>query len=93
MRQKVPTLLIDGHFISQSGAILEYLEQTRPHQYPLLPEDAFECAKIRNICGIIGCDIQPLQNLSLLRTVSLSFYLFISKYVCDFNALNLTART
>ena len=60
--QRVPTLIIDGHTLSQSAAILEYLEETRNTICPLLPTDAFKRAKVREICGIIGSDIQPVQN-------------------------------
>jgi maleylacetoacetate isomerase len=58
--QLVPTLVIDGHTLTQSGAILEYLEETRPTP-PLLPQDPIARAKIRALCNIIGCDIQPVQ--------------------------------
>ncbi|GLD93012.1 hypothetical protein PINS_up019335 [Pythium insidiosum] len=64
--QRVPTLVIDGHAISQSSAILEYLEETRPEK-PLLPKDPATRAKIRNVCQIIGADIQPIQNLAVMN--------------------------
>ena len=63
---KVPTLAIDGLLLTQSGAILEYLEETRPKP-SLLPSDAGERAKVRQIMGIIGSDIQPLQNGAILH--------------------------
>ncbi|DBA03612.1 TPA: LOW QUALITY PROTEIN: hypothetical protein N0F65_006791 [Lagenidium giganteum] len=67
--ERVPTLIIDGHVLHQSGAIIEYLEETRPER-PLLPDDPYQRAQVRNIVGIVGCDTQPLQNLGLLRQVS-----------------------
>ncbi|OQR87683.1 maleylacetoacetate isomerase [Achlya hypogyna] len=69
MNQKVPTLLIDGKVLTQSPAILEYLEETRPAR-PLLPADPYVRAQIRALCGIIGADIQPLQNMAVLREVA-----------------------
>ncbi|OQS04794.1 maleylacetoacetate isomerase [Thraustotheca clavata] len=63
---RVPTLEIDGHVLHQSGAILEYLEETHPSP-ALLPKDAFARAQVRNLCGIIGCDIQPIQNLAVMK--------------------------
>ncbi|KAJ2786185.1 Glutathione S-transferase zeta-1 [Coemansia javaensis] len=64
----VPLLVIDGREISQSVAILEYLEETRPAK-PLLPADPAQRAQVRTLVGVICCDIQPLQNLRVLKTV------------------------
>ncbi|KAJ2797133.1 Glutathione S-transferase zeta-1 [Coemansia guatemalensis] len=64
----VPLLVIDGCELSQSVAILEYLEETRPDA-PLLPKDPAQRAHVRAIVGAICCDIQPLQNLRVLRTL------------------------
>ncbi|KAI8050527.1 maleylacetoacetate isomerase [Syncephalis plumigaleata] len=64
----VPMLVIDGHAISQSSAIIEYLEETRPEP-ALLPKDPWTRAQTRIICAIIGCDIQPTQNLRLLHKI------------------------
>ncbi|RKP08106.1 glutathione S-transferase [Thamnocephalis sphaerospora] len=66
--QLMPTLIIDGHTLTQSSAILEYLEEARP-QTPLLPKNPADRAKVRAICAIIGCDIQPVQNLRVLNRV------------------------
>ena len=61
---RVPALIEpDGRIITQSLAIMEYLEETRP-QPPLLPEDAAGRARVRALAQIIACDIQPLQNTS-----------------------------
>ncbi|GAB9473400.1 Maleylacetoacetate isomerase [Globisporangium polare] len=67
--QRLPTLVIDGHVLSQSGAILEYLEETRPEK-SLLPTDSYQRARVRNVCGIIGADIQPIQNLAVMTKVT-----------------------
>ncbi|ORY03260.1 Maleylacetoacetate isomerase [Basidiobolus meristosporus CBS 931.73] len=64
----VPTLEIDGHTFSQSMAILEYLEETRP-EYPLLPKDPAKRAEIRGLAYSIVADIQPVQNLRVLNYV------------------------
>ncbi|OWZ23858.1 Maleylacetoacetate isomerase [Phytophthora megakarya] len=62
--QRLPTLVVDGHALPQSGAILEFLEETHPEK-PLLPSDPVARAQVRNLCAIIGCDIQPIQNLEV----------------------------
>lgn len=65
--KSVPTLEIDGISLSQSPAIIEYLEETRPTP-PLLPSEAAARARVRAICAAI-CDIQPVGNLRVLRHV------------------------
>ncbi|PRH84466.1 maleylacetoacetate isomerase [Labrys okinawensis] len=65
-QERVPTLeLDDGAALTQSSAILEYLEETYPTP-PLLPADLTQRAKVRAVAAIIGSDIQPLHNLSPL---------------------------
>ncbi|KAJ2162167.1 Glutathione S-transferase zeta-1 [Coemansia sp. RSA 552] len=64
----VPFIVIDGHAFGQSVAILEYLEETRPEK-PLLPKDPVLRARVRSIVGAICSDIQPLQNLRVLKTL------------------------
>ncbi len=65
-QSRVPTLVCDGAVLTQSPAILEYLEERFPDP-PLLPSDARERARIRAVCAVIGCDIHPLNNLAVLR--------------------------
>ncbi|OQV22846.1 Maleylacetoacetate isomerase [Hypsibius exemplaris] len=67
--QQVPALLIDGHVITQSLAIMEYLEEKFP-QHPILPQDTLQRARVREVSEIIGSGIQPLHNLSVLNKVS-----------------------
>jgi len=67
--QTVPVLVVDGEHISQSLAIIEYLEETHPTP-PLYPRDPIKRARARALALIIGADIQPLQNLRVLNTVS-----------------------
>ena len=62
----VPVLDDDGAVLTQSLAIIEYLEETRPKP-PLLPRDAHERAYVRSIALAIACDIHPLNNLRVLR--------------------------
>jgi maleylacetoacetate isomerase len=62
----VPTLEIDGLRLTQSLAIIVYLDQTRPDP-PLVPAGAAEGAHIRSMALAIACDIHPLNNLRVLK--------------------------
>lgn len=62
----VPTLQINGLVLSESLAIVEYLEETYPAP-PLLPGRPDERARIRSIAQLIACDIHPLNNLRVLK--------------------------
>lgn len=62
----VPSLEIDGHLLTQSLPIIEYLEEKYP-QPPLLPKDAFGRAQVRALSEIVNSGIQPLQNLKVLQ--------------------------
>ncbi|NXV26637.1 MAAI isomerase, partial [Rissa tridactyla] len=64
--QQVPTLKIDGITLSQSLAIIHYLEDTRPNPR-LLPQDPKKRAQVRMIADLIVSGIQPLQNMSVLK--------------------------
>jgi maleylpyruvate isomerase len=55
----------DGAVLTQSLAILEWLEETRPDP-PLLPRDPVARAKVRAVALAIVCDIHPVQNLKVL---------------------------
>ena len=61
----VPALETDGTILTQSMAILEWLEETHP-QPPILPSDPIGRAKVRGFAQVIACDIHPLQNLRVL---------------------------
>lgn len=65
----VPVLQIDGTFLTESVAILEYLEETRPEP-ALLPKAPLARARVRQLVQVINADTQPIQNLSVLRAVS-----------------------
>lgn len=61
--------LIDGEVsLSQSPAILEYLEEAYPDT-ALLPTEVAGRAYVRQLASLIGCDIHPLNNLSVLMQI------------------------
>ncbi|HEX7402419.1 MAG TPA: maleylacetoacetate isomerase [Usitatibacter sp.] len=63
----VPALVLDdGTALTQSLAIIEYLEERHPSP-PLLPQGAEDRAFVRAIALAIACDIHPLNNLRVLR--------------------------
>lgn len=61
----VPALQDEGRVLTQSLAIIEYLEETHP-QPPLLPGDAAGRARVRSLALSIACEIHPLNNLRVL---------------------------
>lgn len=64
--QLVPTL-VDGELaLSQSLAIMEYLEENRPKP-PLLPADSAGRARVRALAQSVACEIHPLNNLRVLQ--------------------------
>ena len=62
----VPTLVDGDESITQSLAIVEYLDETHPEP-PLLPADAAGRARVRALALDIACEIHPLNNLRVLR--------------------------
>lgn len=62
----VPALEAGGAVLTQSLAIIEYLEERFPDP-PLLPGHALERAQVRAFALAIACDIHPVQNLRVLR--------------------------
>ncbi|OFZ98226.1 MAG: maleylacetoacetate isomerase [Betaproteobacteria bacterium RIFCSPLOWO2_02_FULL_62_17] len=68
----VPSLDIDGQVLTQSLAIIEYLEETHP-QPPLLPEDPFERVYVRAVSQLVACEIHPLNNVRALDFVRKSY--------------------
>jgi maleylpyruvate isomerase len=61
----VPTLQDGGTVITQSLAIIEWLEETHPAP-PLLPKDPLRRALVRAFAQVLACDTHPVQNLKVL---------------------------
>lgn len=68
----VPTLDDDGVVLTQSLAIIEYLDETHP-QPALLPGAATERARVRALAQAIACDIHPINNLRVLQYLTREF--------------------
>ena len=64
--QLVPLLDTGEHLLSQSMAIIEYLDEVHPAP-PLLPGTPLDRARIRSLAQDIACEIHPLDNLRVLR--------------------------
>lgn len=63
----VPSLIMDGgNTLTQSLAIIEWLEETYPEP-ALLPADRDERARVRAFALAIACDVHPVQNLKVLQ--------------------------
>lgn len=62
----LPTLVDGDATLTQSMAIIEYLDEVHPEP-ALLPRDALGRARVRALAQIIGCDTHPLTNLRVLR--------------------------
>jgi maleylacetoacetate isomerase len=66
-QDRVPALkLSSGEVLTQSLAIVEYLDEIEPEP-PLLPADALARAKVRAVAQMVACDIHPLNNLIALQ--------------------------
>lgn len=68
----VPTLDDDGQLLTQSLAIIEYLDETHPEP-GLLPAGAADRARVRAIAQTIACDIHPINNLRVLQYLKREF--------------------
>jgi len=62
----VPVLVHDGHVLTQSMAICEYLDECF-RQYPLLPVDPVERARVRSLALQVACEIHPINNLRVQK--------------------------
>jgi maleylacetoacetate isomerase len=62
----IPALATDGVVLSQSLAIIEYLDERHP-QPALLPADPIDRARVRSMTLAIACEIHPLNNLRVLN--------------------------
>jgi len=68
----LPALEDEGQAISQSLAIIEYLDETRPGP-KLLPADPVDRAYVRALSQIVACEIHPLNNLRVLNFIRASY--------------------
>jgi maleylpyruvate isomerase len=68
----VPALEFDGAVLTQSPAILEWLEETCPAP-ALLPAAPADRAHVRAMAALIGCDIHPLNNLRVGKALRETF--------------------
>lgn len=71
-QQLVPTLEIDGHRLTQSLAIIDYLDMTRPGPR-LIPADPAARADAIAKAQIVMADIHPIQNLRVMKYLASSF--------------------
>ena len=56
----------DGRRMTQSGAVIDFIETHMPGECPLIPDDAWENAEMRRIMWIIAADVQPYQNIPFI---------------------------
>jgi len=68
----VPALVADARTLTQSPAIIEWLEEKYPHP-PLLPKLHSERQHVRALAAIIGSDIHPLNNRRILQNLRKNF--------------------
>ena len=68
----VPALVDADHVLTQSVAIIEWLEERYPSP-PLLPKDTNDRAQVRALAAIVGCVIHPVNNKRILDTLRASF--------------------
>ena len=75
----IPALADEGHVLTQSLAIIEYLEEKYPNP-PLLPKDLADRATVRAMAMAIACEVHPLQNLRVLNYLKNTLHL---RFVID----------
>lgn len=76
----VPVLLAEGQALTQSLAIIDYLDERHPDP-PLLPSDAAARALVRSAALTVACDIHPLNNLRVLNYLR-------SEFLCEQDVIN-----
>jgi maleylpyruvate isomerase len=81
----VPVLVHDGKLLTQSPAIIEWLEERYPTP-ALLPEGPDERARVRALAAIVGCDIHPINNRRILEYLRHNFH-------CDAEAIDAWCAT
>ena len=71
---QVPVLIEEnGATLCDSVAITEYLDETHPEPFALLPADPLERAHVRAMAALIGCDVHPLNNLRVGKALRETF--------------------
>ena len=73
-QQLVPILEVDGQVLTQSMAIIEFLDETHP-QPPLLPADPWGRARVRALAQAVACEVHPLNNLRVLAYLTHDMHL------------------
>lgn len=63
---RVPSLYLDGVYLAESVAIIEYLEERFPEP-ALYPKNALDRARVRQIVELVNSGVQPLQNTSVYK--------------------------
>lgn len=71
-QELVPSLEINGHILSQSLAIISYLDETYPNP-ALLPQNPLDRAIVKSLALIVACDMHPLNNLRVLNRLKNQF--------------------
>ncbi|MDM0116116.1 maleylacetoacetate isomerase [Variovorax sp. J22R133] len=67
-QQLLPALQTDVGTLTQSPAIIEWLEERYP-DVPLLPSDLLDRAHVRALAALIGCDVHPINNRRILEAL------------------------
>jgi maleylacetoacetate isomerase len=62
----VPVLIEGENLLTQSLAIMEYLDETHPEP-PLLPPEPLARQRVRSLAQVVACDIHPVNNLRVLK--------------------------
>jgi maleylacetoacetate isomerase len=89
----VPALETEAGLLTQSLAIIEYLEETHPKP-ALLPSDPFQKARVRAFAQAIACEVHPLNNLRVLNKLRADFgadQKGIEKWYCHWIGIGLGA--
>ncbi len=68
-----PALTIEGHTLTQSPAVLEWIEEKWPDP-ALLPTDLYDRARVRAMAALVACDIHPINNLRILNALKSDFH-------------------
>ena len=71
-QELIPALVHNGHTITQSLAIIEYLDEIVPEP-ALLPKDALGRARVRELAYAVACDIHPVNNLRVNQYLKATF--------------------